>query len=83
MEFPAEPIQLSCLFKADILKRPKISQLLSRLASYEAVQAAPTHVDHEGKTALKRTQVVTRQYINPLISDIANVSQSRSRIKLN
>ena len=39
-----------------MLKRPKVSILLSQLASYEAVQAAPTHVDQEGKTALKRKQ---------------------------
>ena len=40
-----------------MLRRPKISTLLSQLASYEAVQAAPTHVDQEGKTALKRKEV--------------------------
>ena len=39
-----------------MLKRPKVSTLLSQLASYEAVQAAPTQVDQEGKTALKRKQ---------------------------
>lgn len=40
-----------------MLKRPKISIILSELASYEAVQAAPTQVDGlEGKTALKRKQ---------------------------
>ena len=44
------------LYEADMVKRPKISTLLSQLASYEAVQAAPTHVDQEGKTALKRKQ---------------------------
>lgn len=42
--------------QADLHKRPKISTLLSQLASYEAVQAAPTQVDQEGKTALKRKQ---------------------------
>jgi hypothetical protein len=40
-----------------MLRRPKISILLSQLGNYEAVQAAPTHVDQEGKTALKRKQV--------------------------
>ncbi|CAB3992341.1 Hypothetical predicted protein, partial [Paramuricea clavata] len=44
------------LYEADMLKRPKVSILLSQLASYEAVQAAPTQVDQEGKTALKRKQ---------------------------
>ncbi|XP_028392858.1 solute carrier family 12 member 6-like [Dendronephthya gigantea] len=44
------------LYEADMLKRPKISILLSQLASYEAVQAAPMQVDQEGKTALKRKE---------------------------
>ena len=47
-----------------MLKRPKISILLSQLASYEAVQAAPTQVDQEGKTALKRKEVVERFLIS-------------------
>lgn len=42
------------LYESDLHRRPKISVLLSQLAHYEAVQAAPTEVDYEGKTALKR-----------------------------
>lgn len=43
-------------------RRPKISVLLSRLAHYEVVQAAPTKVEQEGKTALKRKQVHSNNF---------------------